>query len=571
MPCKPTSAAPQRSSEPWDFVPDRDGYPNGPDRLILLGPPGTGKTHAAVEHFVLPALAPTLESMVLACSFTRAAAEELRGRLAADQGGVASDYRLTASTVHAEACRLLLAERSELRVIGADGVLTDAVSDFDRLPSAALGSSEQPYAEIKDLRRRAALRVWDLARNRREPTDVRRAYLEVQPADYTLQEVLAEITAYEAEKREQEAIDFVDMLVLALRVDPPLRELVLVDEVQDSTPLQWALFERWGASARRFALVGDVDQSVHRWCGASPSRLLELTRSFGVRQLRRGRRVPRRQHQLATALIRRNRYRVETTFSPTAFEGSVEDVGLEQGVAEVIEAEQEGCRTLVLARSREVLRRYSRALAESAAPFVHERGYSPLNELLVRQIALGLIHWSSGQAVEPDVALEILGRLPSCDFFPSGKKHEILAEVEGCSTPVGVDFVASLGTNMGGLTAGNLFDQLLRVRIAPSPTLRARLAADLALLVETHGPPVLEREPCVTLTTIHGAKGREARLVVLDLEAPRLVFESFADPSAIETERQVLYVGLTRSSDRLLLVRHPRRDLGAELGLGEAL
>ncbi|WP_233092974.1 exodeoxyribonuclease V subunit beta [Paracoccus sp. IB05] len=86
--------------------------------------------------------------------------------------------------------------------------------------------------------------------------------------------------AYEARKKSLGLIDFADMITGAerlLRTDPAVRQAVLdeidcviIDEFQDTNPVQFALLWQLGAHAPRTLLVGDVKQSIMGFQGADP-------------------------------------------------------------------------------------------------------------------------------------------------------------------------------------------------------------------------------------------------------------------------------------------------------------
>jgi superfamily I DNA/RNA helicase len=553
-----------------------DAYPMGPGRVVLIGPPGCGKTRAALEHFLLPVLRacglperepgqPLPAAEVLGVSFSRAAAGEIRARLARELGGRAGDYRATARTVHSEALALL---RGGVK-LPRRGAQED---DEDGLPEAGLGA-EEAIGETSSDRRRAAVRLWDLARHRLERGDLRPAYALARPVGFELPELEAEVRAYEREKRSRGERDFTDLLELALDVDPPARELVLVDEAQDTSRLQWALLERWAAAAERFVVIGDPDQAIHRWCGACPERLLEHARTFAVRRLGRSHRVPRAVHALARPLILLNRGRLDAPYAPAAREGRAHEADAEEAVRRVVEVASAGHPlargpeeplAMILGRSRAVLGGWATSLAEAAVPFANERGYSPLNGASRRAIARAVLELRTGEARLEEVKA-LLGALPaSC--FPPRQVMAVRKEVGAWRGPrVTLEELAVAGLRVDGLRAPTLRAALL-VAFARRPE-RDRVAADLDALVARHGPAVLDRAPRVVLTTAHGAKGREAPLVVVDLELPRQVLRELAEPGAADLERQLLYVAITRPIDELILVRHGRRDLGAELGL----
>lgn len=555
---------------PLPFDPTVDGYrPDAePRQLVVLGPPGTGKSTAALRDLVLPALRVTSPCEVLACSFTRSAAGVLCERMAQTLGGTPRDYR-SARTVHSEALRLVVAAVGKVKLVG-ERFRRDEDDEL-RLPEQTAHGAPEDAAEARTAdMRMAALRLWDLARNRREREDLRRAYALIQPVRYSLVELTAAIGRYEAAKREVGEIDFVDLLEAALDLQAPQRELLLVDEVQDCSPLQWALVEHWGAAARWFVLVGDPDQSVHRWCGAAPERLLELASTFDTRRLAQSYRVPRSHHALAVPLIRRNRERLDAPYAAAPRDGSVIEVPIDEALVEIEQAAMSGGEALVLARSGAILARHATALSASGVPFARERGYSPLGSATRVAVVHGVLALRSGEPLSRGAASALLEALPAKGHFPPQAKAAVCRQVEALRSPtIAPTTLAELGARLERLIEGTLEEALLVLRLHRDSGVRRRLAHDLATLVERRGLATLMDTPAVTLTTMHGAKGREASLVVVDLEAPRLVVEGFGRaPVARETERQLLYVALTRSRERLLLVRHPRRDLGRELGLG---
>ena len=110
--------------------------------------------------------------------------------------------------------------------------------------------------------------------------------------------------AYEARKKALGLIDFADMITGAervLRTNHSVRQAVLdeidcviIDEFQDTNPVQFALLWQLGAHAPRTLLVGDVKQSIMGFQGADPrlsqalAQLALDARRHGVRQCNGG-------------------------------------------------------------------------------------------------------------------------------------------------------------------------------------------------------------------------------------------------------------------------------------------
>ena len=516
--------------------------------------------------FALPVLGALDDpSALLMSSFTRAAAQETRVRLATERGGDPDRYRPSARTVHSEALRLLREAHGDVALYSVGRRATQDGDLEELLPEDRLGQDGGRAL------RQAARQVWDLARNRLEAGDLRQAYSRVAP-DYSLAEIQAEIEAYEAEKDRLGQLDYTDLLLQALDLPPPSRALVLVDEAQDSSPLQWALLERWGAAADTFVLVGDLDQSVHRWCGACPERLAEHARSgaFEVRRLDQSWRVPRAVHALTVPLIRQNRARIDAPYLPAQQEGSV--VSLDRGAAltALDQAAQAGVTAFVLGRSRRALEHWALELELQATPYAHERGFSPAGDDQALAATRGLVALRTSQGCSTEEAHALLTLAPVRATFRGAKRDLVLEALRlrpqelVTSSWLEAAFEFDLGPL---LDRPSLADGLSLLRLHSHGSLAVRRARGLARLVEAHGVAVLAREPAIRLTTYHGAKGRQADLVVVDLATSKRVLEPLQDEHLRETERQLLYVALTRTRDRLILVRGERRDLGEELGL----
>lgn len=544
-----------------------DGYPTGPSELVILGPPGTGKSSAGLERFALPLLqelGPAGAGRLLMVSFTRAAARVLRQRLADALGGDPGDYRDCCRTIHSECWRLLRAvEGDAVQLLSHRHRRGPTEEDEEELPEVSLGTDDEDIEDAADQRRRAAVRLLDLSRQALRPEweGLAWAYARLAPREFLLEELEADARAYQADKEARGVVDFTDVLTLALELDPPPRTLVLVDESQDLSELQWAIVDRWRAEAERFVALGDLDQAIHRWCGAAPERLRRLARSVEVRRLGRSHRVPAAPWRLAVPLIQLNRDRLEAPYTPAEREGVAREVTAPEAVERIRAAVEDEREVLVLARGRRVLQGWAHRLVESEIPFTNKRGPSPLRGETTLGVFKAVRALRAGLHLPLPDAQELLAALPAAACFPRRRKSEIRRQVgHWRHATVGAAELEAVGVRLGGLLGGSL-------REALGLALDPELAGYLVALLERWGPRLDRRLQLVSLVTTHGAKGDEAPLVVLDLEAPRAVVEAIASPAVEVDERQLLYVGVTRAREELLLVRHPRRDLGELLGL----
>ncbi|MEY4396649.1 MAG: hypothetical protein RLZZ40_405, partial [Actinomycetota bacterium] len=255
--------------------------------LSLVGPmrvlagAGSGKTRAIthrIAHGVeLGVYAP---EKVLALSFTTKAAGEMRSRLAnLGVNGVAC------RTFHSAALRQLMYFWPD--VIGGDfpkvrtgkaGLLTQAAEQL-KLPTAT-DVLRSVAAEIEWRKVRLLTPEQYAATLDRRPL----------PSTMTPDKVVAMIERYEKLKDERRELDFEDVLVTTLGLlesETWVRERVheeyrffVVDEFQDVSPVQRALLDAWRGSRSDVCVVGDPNQTIYSFAGATSEHLLRFGQEF---------------------------------------------------------------------------------------------------------------------------------------------------------------------------------------------------------------------------------------------------------------------------------------------------
>ncbi len=556
---------------PFDAT--RDGYPRGPDRLVLLGPPGTGKTTAIVRSWLLPALrAGVAPEAVLSCSFTRSAAGELRDRLGRDTGLSDRELLRAGSTVHAEAYRLLRASGDAPAVHRRKAPVEleeDADADYSAEPAQRIHEA--------DGGEELALVVWDFARQVLASDTFSPAFARVcheMAPKMSIREIQLTIERYEAAKLKANELDFTDMLTRALDLEPPERELLIVDEAQDSTPLQWELIRRWARSASIVVLVGDLDQAIHEWCGASPRTIPALlgdtSDAWELRGLTQSYRVPRRVHGVAKALIARNRNRIEAPYLPAEHGGSLRRGVMALGRKALAEIPGTKRTAFVLCRAARFLSSWAHELEAAGIPFANERGYSPLGSERDLRIARAVLALRDGRVLAKNDALALVKSLPvrrrgspeSAEWF-TRDKAKVVQMVALYTDELSPEDLRGCGVNLRPASATYFVDVLKAAGVD------GRRVLALEKIAALHGRGAFEEDPPVTLTTMHASKGREADLVVVDLECPKVVAREIAmDAATLEAERRILYVALTRSKADLVIVpAEGRNDLGDLVGL----
>ncbi len=279
--------------------------------LLVVAGPGSGKTRVVSRRLAALLRRGVLPHQVLAVTFTNRAAAELRERVErlVPAGG------LWVATFHG-ACARILREHGEAVGVPRSFTIYDE-EDRGRLVGRVL--RELPGARDVLTRGEAGKRIRSWKGAGVTPAAARGAVW--APAERMAAEVYAR---YEALLRAQAATDFDDLLSLAARLlaDHPAvlesyrRRLrhVLVDEYQDTNPIQFRIARALSSGTGNLHATGDPDQSIYAWRGADIRNILDFREHYPaarILRLERNYRSVRNVLDAAGALIRRNRDRHE--------------------------------------------------------------------------------------------------------------------------------------------------------------------------------------------------------------------------------------------------------------------
>ena len=253
--------------------------PRGP--VCVLAGAGTGKTRTITHRIAhLVRTGHVAPGQVLAVTFTARAAGEMRTRLRAL--GVAG---VQARTFHAAALRQL--RYFWPRVVG--GPQWQLVDGKLRIVGLAAGRARMgtDAATLRDLAGEIEWAKASLVTPAEYPAAVARLHRDVPgPAE----QVAAVYAGYEEAKTAAELLDFDDLLLhvaAALEGHADIAQefrdryrCFVVDEYQDVTPLQQRVLDAWLGERDDLTVVGDANQTIYTFAGASPKHLLEFPRRF---------------------------------------------------------------------------------------------------------------------------------------------------------------------------------------------------------------------------------------------------------------------------------------------------
>ncbi|HLH68774.1 MAG TPA: ATP-dependent DNA helicase [Candidatus Dormibacteraeota bacterium] len=554
-----------------------------PGPLRVVAGAGTGKTAVIAARFCKLLEAGVDPAQILVMTFTERAASEMRDRILA-AGGIPDAPNV--GTFHSMALRWLREEARHLGLNPAFRILTGPErwiltrELMWELQDVALVGTERPddlVAPILKLMERLKQELIPLSRMR---DWVQR--LEDAGRRRTLTAVLDVIQAYERRCRREALLDFDELLRQAVRLfeeHPKVRERyvarfpwIMVDEYQDTNLAQERMVELLAGVGGNICVVGDDDQSIYRFRGASRANMERFLASFpsaATVTLGRNRRSTIAIVRAARRLIEHNRERLpkpleaaaEAEVGPAVEIWECGDGGQEAKAiaSEIARAWREGVTSIaVLARTHAIARPLADALAAAGVPYQYRAGQGLFQRQEIRDLVayLRLLHDPGDRLalarllVRPPLCLDladVLRRLRGvspadslsalASWEPTAAWARCLLEVSALAARLGVDELlfelldrtrylerVVAPEDRGGAEARRISANVGRFAEFVSEYCERRRDHRLGPFVEyldlvlrsgldEEVPEVEELEDAVQVMTIHQAKGLEFDLV----------------------------------------------------------
>ena len=535
--------------------------------LCVLAGAGTGKTRAItyrIAHGV--ATGAYQATQVLAVTFTARAAGEMRSRLA-DLGVPGVQAR----TFHAAALRQLTyfwptaigGRRPDIQVQKAP--LVGAAARRLGLPT--------DRATVRDL---AAEIEWAKV-TMTLPEDYAQVAIAAGRAGVAGQEAatVAQVLAlYEEAKSERGVIDFEDVLLLTIGILLDRDDIAsqvrgqykhfVVDEYQDVSPLQQRLLDLWLGHRRQLCVVGDVSQTIYSFTGATPAFLTGFTTRYeGARTVRLSRdyRSTPQVVSLANQVLSRSRRGGGGPHLPA-------------GAVELVAQRPSGPAVRFTT--------YDDDTAEAAGAVAQVRRLQaagvPLSE-----IAILYRTNSQSEVFEQALAGAQIGYLVRGGerFFEREEVKRAMAVILGAARTEKATLTGDLGLDVRTVLSREGWSEeppaprgavrerwdALNALVALADEMAQNRGADLdALHTELRERADAQNAPTVegvTLSSLHAAKGLEWDAVILAGVCEGLLPISLAEgQAAIEEERRLLYVGVTRAREHLVISYARARNAG---------
>lgn len=511
--------------------------------LCVLAGAGTGKTRA-LTHRIAYGIAEGkfLPESVLALTFTTKAAAEMGHRLRGlGVEGVAT------RTFHSAALRQLQHFWPEI----TGGYLPDIVASKGRIIAGALEGLKISLdtAVLRDI---AGDIEWRKVQgySLEEYREHRPARAGGLPGSLSLEVMLSIHERYESLKDEQSRIDFEDVLLACvgmLEEETRVRDRIqaqygvfLVDEYQDVSPIQQRLLDAWLGKREDLVVVGDASQTIYTFAGASSSYLLDFATRYPT----------------ASVITLERNYR--------------SSADIVQAANHVIS----GRPGAVVLRARDSpstpIRRHIAASDQREADYIAQSIHNLLEQGRSGD-DIAILTRFGAQSLLLETALASKGlstRVQGAkDYFEQPHIQRAVMEIRGAAV-AGVE--GELATVVDDILHGIGFDgtppdhagaerskyeDLLALRnLARSADPSTTVMEFSTMLTTRKSAGDSPSVGAITISTVHSAKGREWPVVFMMGLAEGLFPISYATTdAAIEEERRLFYVGITRAREELVL------------------
>ena len=567
----------------------------------LFGGPGSGKTTALLDH-VEEILEDEDVSFrdILVVSYTRAAAQEVRERLAERLDESPRALQGNVCTMHAKAYDLLDLSRGDVIDESDKEEFCDerGLEYEDEYSSAGRRTARSTTIGNKII----ATSQW-LQRTRREVADwydvpfqwnveeVRlppeidphsqegNKYTPTWPSADDRIDIPQEITAWREYKGREGKVGFADMLErVKQRSLVPNVEYLVIDEFQDITTLQYEVYEEWRPHVQRVLIAGDDDQVVYSWQGADPDLLLDEPVTEDV-ILPNSYRLPSNVLNVVNREIRHIEKRQDKDLNPRKEGGEVEAMEsptmfeVVQDVKRTLEASDDED-MMLLFRARYQMFQFIDEFITEGIPFTALTDQRMWTDRLTQYVrAVEAI--DAGEDVDGLQARRLADMLMD-SAFGTNERDALFEAIDDRQEEAGIEDLEELTVPADVITEHAPF--------MPGPA----AAADMLRKVTNFQKQsvksyfgigaYLEMDPSrVRVGTIHSAKGREADHVFVATDLTEKVVEQMAasveDPTDVpgceefskttnpvpiltDNERRVFYVGMSRARERLVIMEN---------------
>ena len=575
--------------------------------MMVLAGPGSGKTSVIVERIsYLIEEGKVAPGHILVVTFSRAAAKEMKERFLAKTGETRTD--VTFGTFHGVFFGILV----QAYHLTAANILTEKEKNAI-LRELAMEACPELAAEgdfLEDVQRE----ISTVKENRIDPEH----YYSASCPDEVFRKLFHGYTSCLNEKRK---LDFDDMLLYSYRLFVTRPDIlkswqekftyILVDEFQDINHLQYDIIRMLAEPERNLFVVGDDDQSIYHFRGARPEIMLQFGKEYPEAAqvlLDVNYRCPGNVLETSMRLIGHNRKRFQKKLetpnpsgervSSMAFETPAEQFRfVVKALRERMEKGENLSDTALLFRTNQEAEELVRILMEYQVPFIMREQLPNLFDHWICHDLLSYMHMAAGPIQRKDF-LAVMNRpnryIKREAVPPSMDSLEPLLSWYSDKDWM-TDRLVTLQTHLRILSGLNPFASVNFIRKAvgyeaylqdyaeyrkikpeeltevldrlQESTRGMKNLSQWEDFIRTYTQKLAEqaqkaekRSDGAVISTLHRVKGLEyPKVYILNVNEGSIPYRKAVLPDALEEERRLLYVGMTRSSKELTLC-HVRKQ-----------
>jgi DNA helicase-2/ATP-dependent DNA helicase PcrA len=486
----------------------------------VIGPPGTGKTQTLLDKVMEYKESGSSLDRIGYFAFTRKAAYEARDRLLETYLFLEKKDVKHFRTLHSFAFRYLglkeenVMQEEHYKVIGEECGLRIKYASYEKNDFNGIFTSNSEYLSLINLARVRNISVLDQLDRNEHLGKIERDKLQV---------VAKHIDDY---KNADHLTDYNDMLdnfitnVQLPKAKVPQFDVIFIDEAQDLSILQWKMIKVLQQYTKDVYVAGDDDQAIFGWAGADVDSFINFDAT--EISLEQSERVPKIIQERAMDRLDNIRTRIFKTYYPTPEEGNI------QSFFSISPINFSKGDWYILARTNDLLKPICKELRRRGIYFETKDGRS-MNESLYKDI-LNWEAWRKGNSLNTIEIQRLLERFNK-KFRETDDKLFTLNDLKK---------EYKLDSSL----------QWYEAFTAVTPTTKTYIRS-----MRRNGED-LRIKPRVKVLTLHSSKGGEAtNVVILQNQTANTIKGATKTIMKQDEEQRVWYVGLTRCSKNLFLIR----------------
>lgn len=493
---------------------------------IIFGPPGTGKTTkllSIVDDYLQQGYSST---GIVYVGFTRRAANEAKERAMA-KFSLSEEQLPWFRTLHSLSFGMLMLNKNS--VVGTGDRIALAKQLGLSITVGAFNEEDGTFAgQTKGDRI-----MFAEAMARSKMMTLQDYFNTIPDEDLYYYELLQYKEAYEAYKQNHGKLDFTDIITKYSGdsgYPVPVAQVLIVDEAQDLSPLQWRLVDKLSNGIGTTYIAGDDDQAIFRWAGADVDKLIDLHGNRTI--LTQSYRVPKKVQEIANNIAGRISVRVEKHWKAREAEGQVDYV---PGIDDI---DMSKGKWLLLARNSFLLDEYIGHCITCGYLFEAKKC-----DLLSKDAPEAIHAWN-----QLSVGREVTGRQVK-------KMTEFMAARTGIAHGYKGKISDLKDHDMFSLSTLQKNHGILRKITEPWDAVLDRIpdAEREYYLAAIRKGETFSEDARIRISTMHGAKGAEADNVVVMTDMAQRTYREME--VAEDDEHRVWYTAVTRTKERLVIVQ----------------